>query len=158
MRLIIFVRFVPIIGLCCPGPSPVLGGTLSRVCALSFSPFHRYSSNPYFDNFLKNIFQEYLGKDILEKKIFKSLCGNFWLASLFHLHTLNKRMWRKKATKKFAEKYHHILSWEVSTNKVYNQTFNKKKVFAARRNFWLESLERGHLGDKYMGTVQTYVK
>ena len=25
-------------GLCCPGPSPVLGGTRSRVCALSFSP------------------------------------------------------------------------------------------------------------------------
>ena len=30
--------YSPIMGLCCPGPSPVLGGTRSRVCALSFSP------------------------------------------------------------------------------------------------------------------------
>ena len=96
VKFMIFLRYVPIIGLCCPGPSPVLGGTLSRVWALSFSPFHRYSSNPSLHIFLKNISQEYPCKDILERK-YSNICVTNFASLLFHLDTLNKRIRRKDA-------------------------------------------------------------
>ena len=91
----IFVIYLPIIGLCCPGPSPVLGGTLSKVCALSFSPLQKCSSASNFDIFVKNIFREYLCKDILEKNKSSYICGNFSL-TFCRLHTFYKNKMRRK--------------------------------------------------------------
>ena len=166
VKFMIFLRYVPIIGLCCPGPSPVLGGTLSRVWALSFSPFQRYSSNPYLHIFLKNISQEYPCKDILERK-YSNICVTNFASLLFHLDTLNKRIRRKDAVlQNWLQKNIATSYFQKNIATSYFQRFphlkfttklSATKIVLLQGSIFGSNLWWGQLVHKYMGTVQTNI-